>query len=165
MYPWWNWDPFFPIYKIPHLLDSRCSIFTSSHVLVQGLSPWCLSSFQCMSERLTSIWVLRLLQLYIYIIRICPTTAFFFHPFLSHSSSNSPLGSERYDLWENPRLKLPVQELWLSYFPITINIKPSKLVYRTLQHALTCVVSSLQYWYRTFCLHQRVVLRGLYIPC
>lgn len=165
MYSWWNWDPFFPIYKIPHLLDSHCSIFTSSHVLVQGLSPWCLSSFQCVSERLMSIWVLRLLKLYIYIIRIRPTTAFFFHPFLSYSSSNSPLGSERYDLWENPRLKLPVQELWLSYFPITINIKPSKLVYRTLQHALTCVVSSLQYWYRTFCLHQRVVLRGLYIPC
>lgn len=155
MYPWWNRDPFFLICKIPYPLRSHSSILiTSFQVLVQGLSLWCLSSFQCVSERLRSIWALRLLQLYIYIIRISPATVFFFHPFLSYLSSNSPLGAERYDLWEDPRLKLPVQELWLSYFPITINIKPPKLVYRTLQHALTCIVSSLQHWYRTFRPHK-----------
>lgn len=120
-----------------------------------------LSSFQHVSEWLRSIRLLKLLQLYIYIIRISPTTAFFFHPFLS---SNSPLGSERYDLWEDPRLKLPVQELWLSYLPVTINIKPPKLVYRTLWHALSCIVSSLRHWYRTFRPHRTVAPRGLYIP-
>lgn len=137
---------------------------TSFQVLVQGLSPWCLGSFQCLSEWLRSSWVLTLLQLYIYIIRISPTTAFFFQHFLPYLPSSSPLGSERYDLWEDSRQKLPVQELWLSYFPTTINIKPLKLVYRTLQHALTCIVSSLEYWYRTFRPHKTIAPRGLYTP-
>lgn len=71
-----------------------------------------------------------------------PYCCLFLPSFLSYLSNNSPLGSERCDLCEEPSLKLLVQELWLSYFPITVNIEPPKLVSRTLQHALTCSVSS-----------------------
>lgn len=165
MYPWWNQDPFFLISKLPHPLGSHSSILTSFQVLykVYHHDVWAASS----------VWVSHLgaseycdyCSSTFILSEISPTTAFFFHPFLSYLSSNSPPGSERCDLWEDPRLKLPVQELWLSYFPITINMKPPKLVYRTLQHALTCIVSSLQYWYRTFRPHKTVAPRGRCIPC
>lgn len=118
--PWWDWwDHLIPLMRwiFAHLWQSAHSLDIPHPCFFPGS---CSRFITVVFEQLPKcewvrVQILRSLQLYIYFIRMSPTTAFFFHPFLSYLSNNSPLGAERYDLYEEPSLKLLVQELWVTF--------------------------------------------------